>query len=116
MRPLSSERAVPVPCKINEVKTKTNRNHDSRWSSPAIVVRKPHGAGFRLCVDLRAVNAITESSAWPMPMLEVVLGKLQGSKCFATLDMNQGYWQFPLDKGSQEICSFMTDEGVFSPE
>ena len=91
------------------------RNHDSRWSSPAIVVKKPHGAGFRLCVDLRAVNALTESSAWPMPMIEVVLGKLQGSKCFATLDMNQGYWQFPLDKESQEICSFMTDEGVFSP-
>ena len=57
---------------------------------------KPHGTGFRLCVDLRAVNALTESSAWPMPMIEIVLGKLQGSKCFATLDMNQGYWQFPL--------------------
>ncbi len=28
-------------------------------------------------------------------MLEVVLGNLQGSKCFATLDMNPGYWQFP---------------------
>ena len=54
------------------------RNHDSKWSSPAIVVKKPHGAGFRLCVDLRAVNALTESSAWPMPMIESVLGKLQG--------------------------------------
>ncbi len=26
VRPLSSERAVPVPCKINDVKTDTDRN------------------------------------------------------------------------------------------
>ena len=92
-----------------------NKNSDSKWASPAIVVKKPHGDGYRLCVDLRAVNAMTESSAWPMPMLEVALGKIQGSQCFATLDMQQGYWQFPLDEAAQEICSFMTDEGVYSP-
>ena len=33
---------------------------------------------------------------------------------FWYLDAHKGYWQFPLSVESQEICSFLTHEVVFS--
>ena len=72
-------------------------------------VKKSDGT-YRMCVDLRAVNAVTISSAWPMPMLEAVLQSLEGSTCYATLDLWKGYWQFPLAEHAREIHSLMTDK------
>ena len=92
------------------------RNPNSAWASPALVVKKPGGGGgYRLCVDLRAVNSKTVASAWPMPMFETLADHLKGSACYATLDLWKGYWQFPLAEDKQEIFSFMTHEGVFTP-
>ena len=90
------------------------RNPDSAWASAALPVRKPDNT-YRLCVDLRAVNALTIPSVWPMPHLEIVLQNLRGMRFFATLDLWQGYWQFPLDENSRDCQSIMTHEGVFTP-
>ena len=68
-----------------------------------------------MTVDLRVINEDTEPVSWPMPSLEIVLGRLAGASYFATLDAYKGYWQFPLAKESQELLSFMTDEGVYTP-
>ena len=48
-------------------------------------------------------------------MIEVVCGRLKGAKVFADLDMNKGYWQFPVDEESQEILAIQTDRGVYQP-
>src|SRR5690606_35871384 len=66
-------------------------------------------------VDLRGVNRWIERIAWPMPILSVVLDHLKDATCFATLDACDGYWQWPLHPDSQEILSFQTDMGVFTP-
>ena len=50
-----------------------------------------------------------------MPSLEVVLSRLAGAAYFATLDAYKGYWQFSLAPESQEYFSFMTEEGVYTP-
>ena len=91
------------------------RNIYSRYTSPVLVVRKPDGRGLRMIVDLRAINAVTKPIAWPMPSLEVVLSRLAGAAYFATLDAYKGYWQFSLAPESQEYFSFMTEEGVYTP-
>jgi hypothetical protein len=90
------------------------RNPNSEWAAPALIVRKPTG-GLRLCVDLRGVNDATVPSVWPMPNLECVLQSLEGTTCYATLDLWKGYWQFPLAEEKQECFSFMTHEGIFTP-
>ena len=61
------------------------------------------------------VNAQTERLVWPMPNLEVVLYNVRGSKTFVAFDFFKGYWQFALDKSCQELFSFATDFGLFSP-
>ena len=91
------------------------KNTRSRWCSPPLIVRKPEANECRMTVDVRAVNAQTERMVWPMPMLEVILDHLAGSAVFFSLDFFKGYWQFELDVASQEMFSFLTDQGVYTP-
>ncbi|CEO98942.1 hypothetical protein PBRA_007056 [Plasmodiophora brassicae] len=90
-------------------------NMNSRWASPVLVVKKPHGRGYRLCVDLRQVNSRTVPTAWPMPNIEAASRKLADMTCFFTIDAHKGFWLMPIAKECQEIFSFMTDNGVYTP-
>ena len=90
-------------------------NYNAKWASPVVVVSKAGGNGFRMCVDLRAVNALCNPSAWPMPFLESIVNDLAGSKFWFSLDAFKGFWMMPLAEECQEMFSFMTDRGVFTP-
>ena len=87
----------------------------SKWCWAPLIIKKPDENDFRLTVDVRPVNAQTERIIWPMPMLEVILDHLVGAAFFFTLDFFKGYWQYALDKASQEMFSFLTDMGVYTP-
>ena len=113
---------TPEQQKFLEEMTETLEKHgliymnlDSKWASPVLVVRKPDGRGYRLCVDLREVNARCQPTVWPMPDIESMKSRLAGAKVFFSLDMFKGYWSMPLAKESQEIFSFMTRDKVFTP-
>jgi hypothetical protein len=90
-------------------------NWNSEWASPVVVVKKSDGSR-RMCVDLRAVNAVSESTAWPMPFLEAIVNDLAGSRCWFKLDAFKGFWMMPLAKDCREMFSFMTDRGVYTPK
>ena len=71
----------------------------SRWVSPAMVVRKPDGSGFRLAVDLHTSCESTAQSYiiskqsirnWMVP-------SISSTWCI------KGFWGLPLSKASQEI-------------
>ena len=89
-------------------------NLNAEWASPVVVVKK-EGGGHRMCVDLRAVNAMSESTVWPMPFLESIVTHLGNSKYWFKLDAFKGFWLMPLAEECQEMFSFMTDRGVFTP-
>ena len=89
-------------------------NLNSEWASPVLVVRKA-GGGHRMCVDLRAVNAMSESTVWPMPFLESIVTHLQDSKFWFKLDAFKGFWLMPLAEECQEMFSFMTDRAIYTP-
>src|SRR6185312_2838456 len=90
-------------------------NLNSEWASPVLIVKKSDG-GKRMVVDLRVVNALCESTAWPMPHLEAVVNNLAGAECWFKLDAFKGFWMMPLAQNCQEMFSFMTDRGVFTPK
>ena len=73
------------------------RESDSSWSAPIVVVPKGDG-GKRLCIDYRALNAITRTFIWPMPRVEDILAKSGKAKFFTTLDLRSGYHHIALDK------------------
>jgi hypothetical protein len=89
-------------------------NPNSKWASPAVVVRKPNGS-YRMVVDLRKVNALSIKTAWPMPMLDEIISHLERSKYWFILDAFKGFWLMPLAQACQEMMSFMTDRGVYTP-
>ncbi|KAE9282551.1 hypothetical protein PR003_g27380 [Phytophthora rubi] len=95
-------------------------NHRSCWASAPNIVRKKEqdvdpSADPRMTIDSRGVNERTEAMPWPMPVLEVVIGELEGAKYFFVLDWFRGYWQLPLHPDSQELFSFVTHRGIYTP-
>ena len=84
----------------------------SEWASPPLLVRKRDGS-WRYCIDFRAVNAVTEKDAYPLPLIEECLDSLAGKSWFCTLDMNSGYWQIPIADEDRCKTAFITKFGLF---
>ena len=83
------------------------RESDSSWSAPIVVVPKRDG-GKRLCIDYRALNAITRPFIWPIPRVEDILTKLGKAKFFTTLDLRSGYHHIALNKETIKKTAFCT--------
>ncbi|KAE8980660.1 hypothetical protein PR001_g23652 [Phytophthora rubi] len=96
------------------------KNHRSRWASAPRIVRKKEQdsdptADPRMTIYTRSVNEKTEPMPWPMPVLDVVIGELEGARFFFVLDWFRGYRQLPLHPDSQELYSFVTHRGMYTP-
>lgn len=85
---------------------------NSAWSSPVILVKKPHGA-TRLCIDYRKLNSITEKTATPLPKINEIFDHLSNAKYFSSLDMFQGYYQLGVAEDSRKYTAFATHLGLF---
>ena len=85
---------------------------NSDCANGVVLVRKSDGT-WRMCVDLRRINAITRRDVGPLPRIGDLLAHLEGSRFFASLDLLKGYWQFPVDLQSQRFLAFITHRGIF---
>ncbi|XP_053968466.1 uncharacterized protein LOC128869895 [Anastrepha ludens] len=54
------------------------RQSSSPYAAPVVIVKKSNGEG-RMCVDFRALNAVTIKKQFPMPIVEEQLSKLGGN-------------------------------------
>ena len=86
------------------------RESYSSWSTLIVVVPKGDG-GKRMCVDYRALNAISKTYIWPMPRIDDILAKLGKAKFFTTLDLRSGYHHIALDKDTIKKTAFVTPFG-----
>ncbi|KAG3066531.1 hypothetical protein PI125_g23853 [Phytophthora idaei] len=91
------------------------RNNSSRWACPALPVKKPHNDEYRCTIDYRPINKCTMPLAGATPNLSAVTLCVKGAYGFGLFDLFKGFWQLPLDPVSQELFSFVTDNGVFMP-
>ena len=91
------------------------RNPTSKWASPVLVVSKGEGA-YRLVIDFREVNKRSVTTTWPMPYQEEIVTKLNNKRFFIKLDLFKGFWLMPLAEHSREMFSFMTHDGIFTPQ
>ena len=67
------------------------RVHNPVWGVPVFVVAKPHGKGWRMVADFRAVNSRMIPTSLPLPLLEQMLGATAGAKVFGSLDNMKGF-------------------------
>ena len=73
----------------------------SPWNSPIVMVNNKSINGtpkYRLCVDLRGLNALTKPDAYPLPNIVDTLDSLGQCKIFIVLDMASGYLQIEIEE------------------
>ena len=59
------------------------RASQSPFGAPVLFVKKKDGT-MRLCVDYRALNKITIKNRYPLPRIDELLDRVQGSSVFKT--------------------------------
>ena len=84
----------------------------SPFGSPVLFVEKPDGS-LRMCLDYRALNAITVKRKYPMPNIQDLFDALAGAKVFSTLDLQLGYYQIRIPAEDRPKTGFMTHIGQF---
>ena len=77
----------------------------SPWLAPVVIVPKKSGE-IRLCVDYRQLNKQTSKDAYPLPLPDEVQDRLSGSAIFSTLDLQNGYWQMPVNEADIPKTAF----------
>lgn len=82
----------------------------SPYNSPILIVpKKPDANGnkrFRLVVDFRKLNDVTESDAYPLPNITEILDQLGRSKYFTVIDLAHGFHQVLLSEESRPLTAF----------
>lgn len=77
----------------------------SAWSSPVTVVAKANGKS-RLCLDARHLNSVTVKDAYPMPLIEGILSRLNETHFISSVDLKDAFWQIELEEQSREKTAF----------
>ena len=91
----------------------------SPYNAQPVLIRKadwtPEKPSYRVTLDFRALNALTERDAYPLPSVEANLAALGKANLFTTADLLMGFHQCELDEadGSQMKTSFGTPWGQY---
>lgn len=65
------------------------------WVSPAVVTPKKDGK-WRICVDLKSLNAPTKKDPYPLPFIDQILDSLVGYERYSVCDKFYGYFQLKI--------------------
>nr|XP_023023532.1 uncharacterized protein LOC111511732 [Leptinotarsa decemlineata] len=84
----------------------------SEYASPIVLVKKKDGS-TRICCDYRKLNKKIVKDRFPLPIIEDVLDRLQGAEVFSVIDLRNGFFHVPIEKGSIKYTSFITPEGQY---
>jgi transposase InsO family protein len=85
---------------------------NSPWASPVVIVKKRDGSP-RFCIDYRRINLITQKDVYPLPRIDDVIERLNGSQIFSKLDLRSGYFQVPLASTERDKTAFITPDGLW---
>ncbi|CAI7909128.1 unnamed protein product [Closterium sp. NIES-54] len=88
------------------------RPSTSPYVAPVLFTRKKEG-DLRLCIDYRALNAITIKNKYPLPRVEELFDMLGEATVLSKLDLHSSYHQIRLAEDDIKKTAFRTRYGHF---
>ena len=85
----------------------------SPWSSPMVPVCKPNRSSH-LCIDYRMLNLVTMVDPHGMPQISNLLDEVAESCWLSKHDLNQCFYQIPMDQDSIAKTAFCSPWGKFA--
>jgi hypothetical protein len=82
------------------------------YASPILFAEKKDGS-LRFCVDYRKLNALTKRDRYPIPLIDEVLARVQGSKYLTRLDIIAAFNKLRMNPDSEDLTTFITSFGAF---
>jgi len=82
---------------------------ESKSPAGAPVLFVPRKSGeLRLCVDYRGLNALTIKNRYPLPLINELLDRLNGSVVFSKIDLRNAYHRIRIREGDEWKTAFRT--------
>ena len=88
------------------------RPSSSPYCSLVLLVQKKDGT-YRMCVDYCALNKTTIKNRFPVPRIEDIFDKLQGSTYFSHMNLKRGYHQIRIVPEDIHKTAFRTQFGLY---
>jgi transposase InsO family protein/predicted aspartyl protease len=85
---------------------------NSPCASPVLLVKKP-GGGIRVCVDYRALNALTVKDRYPIPLIKETLERLSKARFYTKLDIVAAFNNLRIRQGDEWMTAFITRYGLY---
>jgi hypothetical protein len=88
----------------------------SPWRSPVLLAKKKKEdgtIGFRFCIDLKKVNAVTIKDSYSLPLIGECVDALSGAQYFSKIDVDRAYWQVRLREEDKCKTAFVVDGNLF---
>ena len=79
---------------------------DSDYLNPVVLVKKKNSDDIRVCIDFRALNAVTVKDRQPVLLVSEVVAQLADAQVFSVLDARSGYYQIPLREQDKKKTAF----------
>ncbi|GKC33054.1 putative reverse transcriptase domain-containing protein [Tanacetum coccineum] len=88
------------------------RPSSSLWGASVLFVKKKDGA-FRMCIDYRELNKLTEKNRYPLLRINDLFDQLQGSSIYSKIDLRSGYHQLRVREQDIPKTTFQTRYGHY---
>lgn len=78
---------------------------NSPWCSLPVLTTKKNGKD-RLCINCKKLNNVTVKSKYALPRIDTILSRLGEAHYISSIDLNDAFWQIPLDSESRPKTAF----------
>ncbi|CAL8111754.1 unnamed protein product [Orchesella dallaii] len=112
-RPMTeAKRQILRHCLNEFVEKGSIEESNGPWAANPVLAPKSNGK-WRLCVDYRSLNAVTEADSYCMPRIDEILACLGKAKYISVFDVTDGFHHLVMDDGDKAKTAFNTPWGLW---